>query len=129
MRLVRTWMLAAVLWGTVSGAWSAQVRRLDGSTISTSEIDQTVSRLINAADVTGAGIAILNNGRIVHLQAYGFRDVEKKLPLTPDSVMGAASFSKAAFSYLVMQLVASKTIDLDKPVQDYLPRPLPEYES
>jgi len=126
---MRLWILAAVLWGTVTGALNAQVRRLDGSTISTSEIDQTVSRLMNAAVVTGAGIAILNNGRIVHLKAYGFRDVEKKLPLTTDSVMGAASFSKAAFSYLVMQLVASKTIDLDKPVQDYLPRPLPEYES
>jgi CubicO group peptidase (beta-lactamase class C family) len=126
---MRSWLLAAMLWGMVSGALSAQVRRLDGSEISTSEIDRTVSRLMSAAEVTGVGIAILNNGRIVHLKAYGFRDVEEKRPLTPESVMGAASLSKAAFTYLVMQLVGNKTIDLDKPVQDYLPRPLPEYES
>src|SRR5215472_6570598 len=41
--------------------------------------------------------------------------------------MAGASLSKAAFSVLVMQLVASKTIDLDRPVQEYLPKPIPDY--
>jgi CubicO group peptidase (beta-lactamase class C family) len=41
--------------------------------------------------------------------------------------MAGASFSKVAFSYLVMQLVASKIIDLDTAVQKYLPRRIPDY--
>ncbi|HWW16523.1 MAG TPA: serine hydrolase [Candidatus Dormibacteraeota bacterium] len=103
------------------------IKRLDSSTISPAEIDQTVSRLMNAAEVTGAGIAILNNGRVTYLKAYGFRDKEHGLALTVDSVMSAASFSKVAFAYMVMQLVDEGVLDLDKPVYQYLPKPLREY--
>jgi len=49
------------------------------------------------------------------------------MPLTTDSVMSGASFTKAAFAYLVMQLVDDGFLDLDKPIYQYLPKPLPEY--
>ena len=103
------------------------IKRLDGSTISADEIDATVTRLMRAAKVTGVGIAIFNDGKIAFLKAYGVRDREKNLPLTPDSVMTAASLSKSAFAYMVMELVQQGTLDLDKPVYQYLPKPLPEY--
>ncbi len=103
------------------------VKRLDGSTISPAEIDATVTRLMRAAEVTGAGVAIFNDGKIAYLKAYGFRDTEKNLPLTVDSVMTAASFSKVALAYLAMQLVEAGKLDLDRPVYQYFPKPLPEY--
>ena len=105
----------------------ATVTRLDGSTISAAEIDGTMTRLMKAAEVTGAGIAILNHGKVAYVKAYGFRDKEKNLPLTVDSVMSAASISKVAFAYLAMELVDDGVLDLDKPVYQYLPKPLPEY--
>ncbi len=82
---------------------------------------------MNAASVTGLGIAILNNRKVAYLKTYGERDTDKHLPLTPDSVMTAASYSKSAFAYMVMQLAEEGTLDLDRPIQDYLPKPLPEY--
>jgi len=103
------------------------IKRLDGSTITSAEVDETVSRLMKAADVTGVGIAIFNDGKVAYLNAYGFRDKDQNLPLTVDSVMSAASFSKVGFAYLVMQLVDEGVLDLDKPIWQYLPKPLPEY--
>jgi CubicO group peptidase (beta-lactamase class C family) len=103
------------------------VVRLDSSKISPSEIDTAVNRLMDEAHVTGAGIAILNHDRVVYLKTYGLRDKEKHLPLTPDSVMTAASLTKPAFATMVMQLVHERIIELDKPVYEYLPKPLPEY--
>jgi len=82
---------------------------------------------MHAAEVTGVGLAIFDQGKVVYAKAYGVRDKEKNLPLTEDSVMTAASFSKVAFAYMVMQLVDEKLLDLDKPVYQYLPKPLPEY--
>ncbi len=108
-------------------AQQLSVKRLDGSTISPAEIDSTVSRLMRAAEVTGVGIAIFNQGKIAYLKTYGVRDKEKHLPLTPDSVMTAASLSKAAFATMVMELVRKGVLDLDRPVYQYLPKPLPEY--
>ncbi len=108
-------------------AAQSTIKRLDGSTITPAEIDATVTRLMKAAEVPGAGIAIFNDGKVAYLKAYGFRDEENNLPLTVDSVMTAASFSKSAFAYLVMQLVEAGKLDLDKPVYQYFPKPLPEY--
>jgi CubicO group peptidase (beta-lactamase class C family) len=106
---------------------SSSIQRLDGSSISAAEIDATVTHLMQAAEVPGAGIAIFNHGKIAYMRAYGLRDTEMKVPLTSDSVMTAASLSKAAFATMVMELVKQSMVDLDKPVYQYLPKPLPEY--
>src|SRR5258708_32681252 len=115
------------LGGLLAVAPQVEVKRLDGSTISPEEIDRTVLRLMRAAEVTGVGVTIFNNGEIAYSKAYGLRDVAKKLPLTEDSVMAGASFTKVAFSYLAMQLVGDGTMDLAKPGHEYLPKPLPDY--
>jgi len=130
IRILLLTVLVAVLSMPGAGAQSPDgraVKRLDGSTLTPTEIDSTVTRLMAAAEVPGLGIAIFNDGKVAYLKAYGVRDKEKNLPLTPDSVVTAASFTKVAFGYMVMQLVAEKVIDLDKPVYQYLPKPLPEY--
>ena len=125
MRRIFLWLALAS--ASLAVGQQSTVTRLDGSTISAAEIDATMTRLMKAGEVTGAGIAILNHGKVAYLKAYGFRDKEKNLPLTVDSVMSAASISKVAFAYLAMELVDDGVLDLDKPVYQYLPKPLPEY--
>jgi CubicO group peptidase (beta-lactamase class C family) len=102
--------------------------RLDGAPLTPAQIDATVTRLIEAAHVTGAGVALFHDGKIAYLKAYGMRDTEKGLPLTPDSVMTAASLTKAAFATVVMRLVQRGQLDLDKPIEEYLGKPLGEFE-
>lgn len=123
---IRTAVLAGILLAQSAAAQQA-IRRLDGSTIQTKDIDAVVVRLMHAADVPGVAISIFNEGKIVYSHAWGLRDVQKNLPLTENSVMAGASFTKVAFTQLAMQLADAGTIDLDKPVQFYLPKPLPEY--
>ena len=107
----------------------AEILRADGRRESAAEIDATVTQLMQDAHVTGAGIAIFERGRIAYLKAYGMRDTEKQLPLTAESVMTSASLSKAAFATMVMRLADEGAINIDKPVFQYLPKPLPEYPS
>jgi len=122
-----TLLTTAIVGGLLTFSQSPAVKRLDNSTIALTEIDATVARLMRAAEVTGLSIAILNDGNIVYLKTYGIRDKEKNLPLTENSLMTGASFTKSAFAYMVMQLVQEKILDLDKPVYQYLPKPLPDY--
>lgn len=105
----------------------SSIKRLDGSTITPAEIDSTVQRLMNSAEVPGVGLTLFNDKKVVYQRTYGLRDKEKNLPLTPDTVTYAASFTKVAFAYMVMQLVDEKILDLDRPIFRYLPKPLPEY--
>ncbi len=128
MRALEQLAALSILFTAVLAA-SAQtaIPRPDGSSISATQIDQTVNNLLKSAHVTGAGIAVFHHRRIVYLKAYGLRDTENKLPLTPDSVMTSASLSKAAFVTVVMRLVKDHVVDLDKPIGQYLPHPLPDY--
>src|SRR6202167_5506598 len=128
--MVRRQLMVAIAVLAVAAATLAQekeIKRLDGSSIKPAAIDETVRKLMVAAEVPGVGLALFNDGKIVYLKAYGERDKEKNLPLTVDSIMSGASFSKVVFGYLVLQLADKRTLDLDKPVYEYLPKPLPEY--
>lgn len=48
-------------------------------------------------------------------------------PLETNTIMYGASLTKAAFAYMVMQLVDEDVIDLDTPIAKYLSKPLPNY--
>ena len=106
---------------------SPTVKRLDASTITAAEIDAAVNHAMQNGKVTGVGLAILNDGKIVYLKGYGQRHTSGAKPLTPDSIMSAASFTKVAFAHLVMQLEQDSIIELDKPAYQYLSKPLPDY--
>ena len=105
-----------------------QITRLDGSKILSSEIDQTVKRLMDTANVQGVDLAILNNKKTVFIKSYGYKNKPKNELLDTASIMYGASFSKAVFGYLTMKLVQEKIIDLDKPLYKYLSKPISEYE-
>ena len=98
-----------------------------GATADPIAIDATVKRLMATEQVPGLAVAVIRDGHIAYVKAYGQRNVERNLPLATDTVMYGASLTKATFAYLVMQLVDERRIDLDKPVAAYLPKPLPEY--
>lgn len=105
-----------------------QITKIDGSKISFIEIDKTVKRLMDTANVQGLSLSILNNNKSVFTKSYGFKNKEKNELLDTSTVLYAASFSKAVFGYLTMKLVQEKTINLDKPLYKYLSKPIPEYE-
>ena len=106
-----------------------QIKRLDGTSISFSDVDKIITQLMEAANVTGFGISILNDNKIVYTKTYGYRNKEKKELLDTSTVLYAASFSKAVLAYIAMQLVQDGVLDLDKQVWAYLNKPLPMYES
>ncbi|WP_095986808.1 serine hydrolase domain-containing protein [Cystobacter fuscus] len=90
-------------------------------------VDAAALRLMKEAGLPGLALAIIENGQVSYVKAYGLRDVEKAAPLRTDTVMYGASLTKAAFAYMVMQLVDEGRVDLDTPIERYLRKPLPEY--
>ena len=100
------------------------ITRPDGTKLTPAQVDSTADRLARAAHVTGVAVAVFHHGSIVYLNTYGLRDAEKDLPLTPDSVMSAASLTKAACATVVMRLVQHGQLDLDRPIEQYLGQPL-----
>lgn len=104
------------------------ITKLDGSKISFSDIDKNIVRIMESANVQGLSVSILNKNQKVYTKAYGFKNKLKNEMLDTSTVLYAASFSKAVFAFLTLKLIQEKVIDLDKPLYQYLSKPLTDYE-
>lgn len=105
-----------------------QIERIDGSKISTQEVNKLVNGLMDKAKVTGLALSIINDNKTVYTKAYGYKNKEKKELLDNSTILYGASFSKAVFAFLTLKLVQEGVLNLDKPIYQYLDKPLPEYE-
>jgi CubicO group peptidase (beta-lactamase class C family) len=115
---MRVLLAALAMIGTVSMASAKPPHAERVATLAGEAMRETGAR--------GLAIAVIDDGKIASVQAFGERNAKGE-PLTVDTVMYGASLTKAVFAYTVMQLVDEGKIDLDKPVADYLPKPLPDY--
>jgi CubicO group peptidase (beta-lactamase class C family) len=108
-------------------AQQGPIKRIDGSMTTFHAIDSTILQLMNAAKVTGLGLAIINGNRIVYEKAYGYKNMEIKERLDTTTIFYGASLSKAVFMYLCLSLVQQGVLNLDRPLYQLLDKPLPEY--
>lgn len=104
------------------------INKIDGTKISVDSIEQKIDYLMKTANVSGVAVSIFNDNQPVFSKTFGLANVQKKEPLTQTSIMYGASFSKTVFAYIVMQFVDEKILDLDKPLYQYLSKPLPDFD-
>jgi CubicO group peptidase (beta-lactamase class C family) len=97
--------IAATIWLPLPANGQSAFVGIDGRAHSSAEIDDAITHVMQAAEVPGLAVALINDGKVVYLKAYGVKNVSPREPLTENSVMVAASLTKVAFAYLVMKLV------------------------
>ena len=105
------------------------LERIDGSHISAGDLEQYVAALMDSAGVMGLQMAIINDGRVAYSHEFGLRSRVSGLSPDEKTVFPGLSFSKTVFAYLVMQLLEDGLLDLDRPLLDYLDKPVGEYPS
>ncbi len=104
------------------------IERLDQSVVTKDSLTMKIDQLAADAQVQGLAVAIFDNKHVVYQHLVGYKDASKKLRLTDSTNIYGASLSKAVFSLIVMKLVEEKVIDLDTPLESYLPKKIYEYK-
>ena len=89
-------------------------------------LDAAVARSMAETGAKGLAVAVVEDGKPVFVRSYGARNAKGE-PLETDTIMYGASLTKAAFAYMVMELVEEGVIGLDTSIAQYLPQPLPSY--
>jgi len=89
-------------------------------------IDARVRAAMAETRANGMAIAVIDDGRVAYVHAYGARNA-KGNPLQIDTVMYGASLTKTVMAYTTLTLVDQGKLDLDAPLADYLERPLISY--
>lgn len=84
-------------------------------------IDQFITSVMSQWKVPGLAIAVVKDDQVILSKGYGYRDVEKKLPVTPKTLFAIGSITKS-FTVSVLGMLADEgKLDWDKPVRTYLP--------
>lgn len=84
-------------------------------------LDGLVPFQLKRNDIAGAVIVVVKDGRILLAKGYGYRDVEKRVPVSAeDTLFRLGSVSKLITWTAVMQMAEAGKLDLDRDVNDYL---------
>ena len=84
-------------------------------------IDEAVNAFMQKQHVPGLSLAIVTNHEISYEHGYGLADIENNVPATPETVYRLASISKLLTAVAAMQLVEQSKLDLNAPIQTYVP--------
>src|SRR5688572_13997387 len=84
------------------------------------DLDRRVTEIASRGRLPGFAAAVLTKDGILFQKGYGWADLEKKVPYTPQSLQNIGSISKTFISVSLMQLVDQKRIRLDDDVNRYL---------
>ena len=84
-------------------------------------LDDFITQTMKDWKVPGLAIAVIQGDKIILAKGYGFRDMEKHLPVTPNTLFAIGSITKS-FTVTTLGLEADEgKLNWDKPVRDYLP--------
>lgn len=91
-------------------------------------VRKMATELINVAGLPGLSIAIRKKNQILFAEGFGYSDLERKTPVTPNTQFRAASTSKAITVTGLAKMMQDGIIDIEAQVQKYVPYyPLKEY--
>lgn len=83
-------------------------------------LDELLVPYINKHKLPGLAVGIIRDGKLVETKSYGYADLERKIPVSPETVFRIGSISKTFTVAGIMQLWEQGKLDLDDPVNNYL---------
>ena len=124
-RLTDAWGAARALAASAGSghAWSRADQRPDGAIRGDERLSKRIGAIVAkhlSVGGPGAVVGVVKDGKIVFRRGYGYSNIVRKTPLTPDMRFDLASVSKQFTAMAVMILAERGRISLDRPAGDYL---------
>ena len=83
--------------------------------------DDFMMQVLKDWKVPGVAVGVVQSGKMILLKGYGYRDLEKQLPVTPNTLFAVGSITKSFTVTLLGMEMDEGKVDWDKPVRNYLP--------
>lgn len=91
--------------------------------------DSLVPELSRERKIPGAAVAVVSGETVVFAKGYGHADLEKRTPVTGETVFQLASTTKPFTAAVIMRLVEEKKLSLDERLKKYLAWLPKQYEA
>jgi len=90
-------------------------------------LPETCASLMQQRGWPSLSIAIVLDQKIIYSQAFGYADVDKKIPATTNTIYRIASMTKLFNATMLMQLTERGKVNLNDPLFKYIPEYKPKY--
>lgn len=87
------------------------------------DVDRYIFEEMEKRRIPGLALAVVKDGVVVKNRGYGLADVERSVPVTPESRFNIASVDKQFTATLVMMLAEEGKLTLDDEIGKHLPDP------
>lgn len=84
-------------------------------------IDSTYRAFAEEVHSPGLAYAVVYKGEVIHAGAYGYTDLEKRIPVSEQSVFRIASMTKSFVAVAILQLRDEGRLKLDDPLVNFIP--------
>jgi CubicO group peptidase (beta-lactamase class C family) len=84
-------------------------------------LDSAFQKLVDKGIIPHAVTFVAHHGKVIHNKAFGWRNVENKIPCQKDDYFRMASQTKAITAVALMTLFEEGKILLDDPIKKYIP--------
>ena len=84
-------------------------------------LSATMQQYVDQGRAAGLVTIVVRQGKVVHLEAFGKRDIEAGAPMQKDTIFRIASMSKAITSLATMILLEEGKLLLSDPVSKFIP--------
>jgi len=84
-------------------------------------IDDIANQVLKTTGVPSASVAVVQDGKIAYLQAYGAAKLDPNTPATPQMRYSIGSISKQFTATAILLLAEEGKLSLDDPVSKYVP--------
>lgn len=85
------------------------------------QVDQIARQALESTGVPSASIAIVKDGQIAYIEAYGLARLEPHIPARPEMRYSIGSISKQFTSTAILMLSEEHKLSLDDPVSRFFP--------
>lgn len=83
-------------------------------------IEEKVEKRRNELGIPGMSLVIVKDGEIIYMKGLGYKDFEKKIPVTPDTQFAIGSATKAFAALSVLMSADEGKVNLDDSPKKYL---------
>ena len=116
--MLKSRSLALVGLVVIVGSASAQKK---GTPTLDKSFDATMDSVLKAWKVPGIGLAVVKGDKVIYMKGYGYRDLEQKVPVTPNTKFAIGSVTKSFTVTALASQAGQGLIDWDVPVRKYTP--------
>jgi len=126
LRLIGALILSAIAFAASSARAQDEVAPRGSYAEAVGQLDSWIAKEVAEKRIPALSIALIDNQEVVWAKGFGQADRAQNKPATAETVYRIGSVSKLFTDVAVMQLVERGLVDLDVPVQKYLPEFAPK---